>query len=151
MVQGFNGAFSHTGVLAYSIDWQAPVGVPIYASRAGFVDRVKSDSNETGKTSKFKDKANYVSIIHDDHSIGQYLHIKYRGACVKPGQEVKKGQLIAYSGNTGWSTFPHIHFHVYVCRPYIKEGWTTIPILFDDGKDGYVPKRKTKIKKWPLV
>ena len=70
MVQGFNGAFSHTGVLAYSIDWQAPVGVPIYASRAGFVDRVKSDSNEGGKSSKFKDKANYVSITHDDHSVG---------------------------------------------------------------------------------
>ena len=37
---------------------------------------------------------------------------------------------------------PHIHFHVYVCRPKLADGWTTVPILFDDGKDGYVPEKR---------
>lgn len=57
------------------------------------------------------------------------------------GQEIKTGQHIGYSGNTGWSSEPHIHFHVYVVCKLHPEGWKTIPVLFDDGKgNGYIPK-----------
>ena len=63
VLQGFHGTFSHKGQLAYSIDWASPINTPVHASRDGLVHKVKSDSNEGGGNSSFKDKANMVSIV----------------------------------------------------------------------------------------
>ena len=61
-------------------------------------------------------RANYVRIVHDDGSMGVYAHLDYNGVIVRPGQQVEAGQQIGRSGNTGFSTGPHLHFAVQVNR-----------------------------------
>ncbi len=110
--QGYNGAFSHRGEKA--IDFVMPEGTPVCAAREGLVIDVKDDSNRGCASSSCKSHGNYIQILHPDGSIANYAHLRYQGSSVKPGDKVQKGQVIGYSGNTGWSSGPHLHFDVYV-------------------------------------
>ena len=110
--QGYNGSFSHMGIFKYSLDFIMPVGEAIHAARGGIVIGAKQSSNEGGPTENFKDKANYVTILHNDGTIAEYLHLQQDGVSVSIGQQVAAGEAIGFSGNTGWSTAPHLHFHV---------------------------------------
>lgn len=51
-------------------------------------------------------------ILHNDSTIGRYLHFKHKGVAVKLGQKVKRNTIIGYSGSTGYSSNPHLHFAV---------------------------------------
>ena len=57
--------------------------------------------------------ANFVVILHSDGTTGEYYHLMQNGAIVSVGETVSQGQKIAYSGNTGHTTMPHLHFAVY--------------------------------------
>ncbi len=115
VVQGPHGSFSHTGALENAIDWSMPVGTQVCAARDGIVAGIKSDSDEGGPDlAKFKEKANYVAIYHADGTIGEYLHLRQNGVRVQIGQQVKAGDWIGLSGNTGFTSRPHLHFHVYI-------------------------------------
>mmetsp|Transcript_106587 Transcript_106587/g.188744 ORF Transcript_106587/g.188744 Transcript_106587/m.188744 type:complete len:447 (-) Transcript_106587:63-1403(-) len=142
--QGYNGHFSHWGHLKYSIDWNTKPGTPVVAAREGIVTRIRDDSQESGPMEEFRDKANLVSITHADRTIGEYLHLQYRGVVVRVGEFVEAGQVLGYSGSTGWSTTPHIHFHV--CKSVLydplrpdEHKFQTLPVKF--GEDGWVPAR----------
>jgi len=113
VTQGYNGKFSHTGSNQYAIDWQMPEGTPVFAARGGLVVKVKDDSNQGGSSVKYDRYNNYVLIRHDDGTLGHYCHLKKGGAKVKPGQIVRPGDLIALSGNTGFSSGAHLHFCVF--------------------------------------
>ena len=133
--QGFNTKKTHSNLNKYSIDWNMPENTEIYAARSGYVVEVKEDSNETGTTKEYLNKANYIKILHQDGSFAVYAHLKHNGVIVKKGTFVSQGKLIGYSGNTGFSTGPHLHFHV--GRPHIyKEKMTeiTIPFKFSNCK-----------------
>jgi murein DD-endopeptidase MepM/ murein hydrolase activator NlpD len=56
---------------------------------------------------------NYITIMHDDGSFAIYNHIKHNGGLVKIGDVVKKGDIIALSGNVGYSNGPHLHFECF--------------------------------------
>jgi hypothetical protein len=56
--------------------------------------------------------ANAVYILHNDDTIAAYVHLSHDGVCVRPGDVVAIGEIIGYSGNTGWANGPHLHFHV---------------------------------------
>ena len=55
---------------------------------------------------------NYVRILHDDGTMGVYLHLMRQSVTVQVGQRAELGSLIARSGNTGNSTGAHLHFVV---------------------------------------
>jgi len=110
--QGYNGGLSHKGLSAYAIDFSLPIGTPVYAAREGEVVGVDVSNNLGGGNPVYRPYMNYVNIRHSDGTLGNYYHLKFGGSAVKIGDTVKKGQLIAYSGNTGYTTAPHLHFSV---------------------------------------
>ncbi len=111
--QGFNGRFSHSKDSSrYAIDIAANVGTSVVAARSGVVVQVKDDYHMGGVNEYFLDKANYISIIHEDGSIARYVHILLGSAEVKPGDRVQVGQELAKSGSSGFSSGPHLHFVV---------------------------------------
>ncbi|GAB3747954.1 peptidoglycan DD-metalloendopeptidase family protein [Lysobacter olei] len=116
--QGFGGSFSHNDPQnRYAVDFAAPVGTPVLAARAGTVMQVESDFEKAGlNQEKYGGRANFVRIVHDDGSMSLYAHLKGEGAMVRVGQRVAAGQQIGLSGNTGFTTGPHLHFAVQVNR-----------------------------------
>ena len=130
IVQGFNGSFSHTGASRYALDFAAPIGTPVLAARGGVVVDIKSDSNQGGDTPEYAKYANYVVILHNDGTTGEYYHLKYQGVVVARGQPVQKGQLIGYTGSTGFSSLPHLHFGIYLARYH--GGYQSVPFKLEE-------------------
>jgi len=112
VTQSYGGDYSHTGDTHYAVDFAMPVGTPLLAARAGRVVAVREDSTVGGADRRYIDAANYVVIQHADGTFGEYLHLAPDGARVEPGEHVRRGQLIGRSGNTGFSSGPHLHFGV---------------------------------------
>ncbi|MDB5344716.1 MAG: mepM [Schlesneria sp.] len=112
VLQGYGGSYSHTDESHFSIDFQMPEGTPICASRSGVVYHVIDHFTDGGIHRSFLPKANAVYILHPDDSIAAYVHLMAGGSSVVAGEAVSTGQIIGYSGNTGWSSTPHLHFHV---------------------------------------
>ncbi len=131
--QGFGGRFSHYGENEYAIDFEMPEGTPVFAAREGIVAEVKDDSRAGGTSASYADDANYILVMHEDGSFANYAHLRHGGADVEPGDRVSEGQLVGYSGNTGRSSGPHLHFDV---RIPTREGrMQSIPFLLR-GPDG---------------
>jgi murein DD-endopeptidase MepM/ murein hydrolase activator NlpD len=101
---------SHKYNDTYAWDFRMPEGTPIVAARDGLVRLARGDSTEGGCDEKLAPKANYVVVSHGDGLETQYLH--FSAVVVKPGERVKQGQLLGFSGSTGWSCGPHLHFKV---------------------------------------
>ncbi len=115
--QGYNGRWTHYGRERYAIDFAMPEGTTVCAAREGVVVDLQESSKTGGPDRKYQDQDNYVSITHSDGTIGEYHHLKYDGVLVKVGDRVTASQAIAISGNTGYSTRPHLHFGVYSALP----------------------------------
>jgi murein DD-endopeptidase MepM/ murein hydrolase activator NlpD len=109
VIQGYGGLFSHNSTAA--LDFYMPVGTPVYAAREGDVFSYKDNGQKSGPFKKYKNDANYIMIRHPDGSFGCYWHLQYKGVVTKKGK-VEKGQLIGYSGDTGFVLGPHLHFSV---------------------------------------
>jgi murein DD-endopeptidase MepM/ murein hydrolase activator NlpD len=112
--QGFQGERTHTTPDSeFAIDIVMPVGTPVLAAQAGTVMDIEEDFNQGGiDRSKFVDKANHVRILHADGTMGLYAHLDLASVGVRPGGRIRAGQQIARSGNTGFSSGPHLHFAV---------------------------------------
>jgi murein DD-endopeptidase MepM/ murein hydrolase activator NlpD len=138
IIQGYNGRFSHKK--QYALDFKMPEGTPIHAARGGVVIKVKQDSNKSGRTIKFAEHGNFIVIYHEDGTLAYYYHLQQNGSKVKVGEQVTQGQFIALSGNTGWSTTPHLHFIVKFTK---IDGYGSLPTWFSTAK-----KAKTRLKAW---
>ncbi len=112
--QAFFGPHSHNGPgTDHAVDIPMPVGTPVVAARAGIVMDVARDFFGNGRDmEKYGTRANHVRILHDDGTMAVYAHLALEGVHAIPGQRVTAGQVIALSGNTGYSTGPHLHFVV---------------------------------------
>lgn len=98
-------------------DFDMPQGTPIVAARAGTVRAARGDSRMGGCYPQLSGDANYVVVSHGDLET-QYVHLS--AVVVKAGDQVREGDLIGYSGSTGFSCGPHLHFKV--MRPQ-GAGW----------------------------
>ncbi|MDJ0869158.1 MAG: M23 family metallopeptidase [Myxococcota bacterium] len=135
LTQGGNGGFSHRGRTAY--DFKMPVGTPILAARDGVVALVVDEYERGGRRKSLAGQANLVALAHDDGTIASYVHLE-RGAVVAVGQRVRAGQRIGLSGNTGYTTAPHLHFEVH--RNTADGESESIGIRFEDpSPQGRVP------------
>ena len=115
--QGFDGGFSHRDAQnRYALDFAADTGTPVLAARGGVVMQVASDFDKAGLTEKYGGRANFVRILHDDGTMALYAHLQESGVHVRIGQRVRQGQRIGLSGNTGFTSGPHLHFVVQVNR-----------------------------------
>jgi murein DD-endopeptidase MepM/ murein hydrolase activator NlpD len=121
VVQGYGGLFSHKHIAA--LDFAMPVGTPVCAAREGTIYAYKDDSDEGGPFAKYKNKANYLIIKHDDGSFGCYWHLQKNGVLIKNGR-VSKGQQIAISGATGLVFRSHLHFSVKLKLNYEMNSFT---------------------------
>lgn len=83
-----------------ALDFPAPEGTPIVASRSGTVLRVGSG----------KEPGNYILLLHDDGASTFYCHCS--AVLVAPQSDVAAGDVIALIGQTGSATGPHLHFEV---------------------------------------
>ena len=127
----------------YAVDIVMPIGTDIYAAREGMVIEVTSTNYRAGPNPEEDGaSANLVRILHDDGTFAVYAHLNWNTIRVRPGDEVKRGQYIADSGNTGFSSGPHLHFVVLrndgmrvESLPVVFEGPNGVDIKPEYGQD----------------
>jgi len=112
--QAFPDMTTHTDTAsAHAVDFVMPIGTDVFAARDGIVIEVASDFFENGTNlSVDGPRANVVRVLHDDGTMALYVHLNWNTIRVVPGQRVQRGEYLADSGNTGFSTGPHLHFVV---------------------------------------
>lgn len=110
LIQAYNSKMSHTKEL--SLDFKMKNGSKICAARDGVVIALKEDSDVGGLNNNFLNEGNHIIIRHEDGSVAMYWHLQKDAVVINMADTVKKGQLIGYSGNTGYTAFPHLHFQV---------------------------------------
>ncbi|MCK6551779.1 M23 family metallopeptidase [Myxococcota bacterium] len=88
----------------FGLDFHAHRGTPIYAARAGVVERARRQGGY----------GHCVVIAHEHGLETRYAHLSKYAKGIQPGVWVEQGELIGYSGNTGFSTGPHLHFETMI-------------------------------------
>ncbi len=111
----------------HAVDIALPVGTAIYAARAGTVIEIAYDSYSGGTRASDLQKANLVRVHHDDGTLGVYAHLAWNSIRVAPGQRIARGEYIADSGNTGFSSGPHLHFAV---QRNTGLAYSSVPVTF---------------------
>jgi murein DD-endopeptidase MepM/ murein hydrolase activator NlpD len=115
--QGPGGPTHWDPFARFAIDLAVAEGTPVLAARAGTVVFLENRYFESGlDRERFGSRANHVRILHDDGSMALYAHLFPESIDLEPGQRVEVGQQIGLSGNTGYSSGPHLHFVVLVHR-----------------------------------
>jgi murein DD-endopeptidase MepM/ murein hydrolase activator NlpD len=114
VTQGIDDATTHNRPGShYAVDIAMPEGTPVLAARGGIVMEMEDDFHGGGQQEeRYIDRANFVRILHDDGSMAIYAHLQPNSARVYPGGRVPTGAWIANSGNTGFSSGPHLHFAI---------------------------------------
>lgn len=130
VIQAPHGTFSHFAGSQdeEAWDWAMPEGTPVLAAREGVVVATRSDCTVGAVDESLKSDANYVIIRHGDGTFAEYQHLRPGGVTVKLGARVTAGQPLGESGNTGFTSRPHLHFSVF----HTVDGTlrTTLPVSF---------------------
>lgn len=140
LIQGNNSAFTHNLPNSnYAYDFNMPENSLVSAARGGTVGFVSVSNKKGGDNENYLQQANKIMVCHNDGTVGLYAHLRYKGALVDVGEQVYAGEVIGFSGNTGYSTTPHLHF-------VVLAGSKSVPIKFrelpDTLKSGFSYKQE---------
>lgn len=108
-------------------DYAVNTGTPIYAPADGVVEVVRPSKKGSG---------NFLRVQHSYGFSSSYSHLNK--FAVKSGEFVKKGDLIAYSGNSGLSSGPHLHYEIRFvgraldAKPFINWGVDEFESIFKE-------------------
>jgi murein DD-endopeptidase MepM/ murein hydrolase activator NlpD len=139
IAQAFGGKASHSDKQNYyAVDIVMPVGTPVLAARDGMVMTVDNDFYGAGlDMARYGDRANNIRIVHSDGTMAVYAHLELESAHVQVGDRVRAGQLLALSGDTGYTTGPHLHFCVQVNS---NMALISVPFEFTGSSGSFVPE-----------
>lgn len=127
IIQGYNGPFSHkkfeigTGNCKrvhddrFSLDFELEIGSEILASKDGEVILASDEITKyyTGLEHEIglRHMPNLALLKHSENEFTLYSHFMHKGLVVKRGDNVKQGDILGYSGLSGWiGPIPHVHF-----------------------------------------
>ncbi len=119
---------THTGVDKYAIDFVVSEGSAVVAAATGKIIFIKVDSNQGGDDLKYEDFKfyNHIVVKHSNGEYTEYGHLKFQGTDKNIGQLINAGDVIGYSGNTGYSEKPHLHFSVFILKK-MKSDFDKLP------------------------
>lgn len=120
----------------YAWDYGMPIGSEVLATIGGEVLRFASHFPEGRPEPRFRGKDNFVVVKHDDGTLGTYCHLLQNKVMVKVSQRVQAGDAIGLSGNSGYTSGPHLHFHV--AREVDPQMFIQIPGRFTGGKEKFI-------------
>ena len=128
-----------------AVDFTLPENTPIVAARDGTVIETEAANRYGGRDRVLLNMANYVRILHADETVATYAHLAPGGVTVAPGQRVTAGTLIGYSGATGYTAGPHLHFVVQKPAP-TAQGFAmrSLALRFYVGNPPYVFEPRTR-------
>ncbi|MFY7963867.1 MAG: M23 family metallopeptidase [Chitinophagaceae bacterium] len=142
--QGYFGSFSHQNERA--LDFTMNEGTPITAARDGVVINVVDNYNIACPNKSCIQYNNYINIYHNDGSFANYAHLKFKGSKVNIGDSVKQGDIIALSGNTGFTSGPHLHFVCYLAGMDKRRSIDTY-FKINNGEEAYILEEGNTYKK----
>jgi murein DD-endopeptidase MepM/ murein hydrolase activator NlpD len=119
---------THEGSGFYGYDFHVPENTPVLAMESGTVIRVIEHYETSHRDLSRVQEVNKVEVLHSDGSVAVYGHLKKDGVLPSLCEQVKAGQTIGFSGNTGFSSGPHLHVEVF--RPTGKGDYQTMPLKF---------------------
>ena len=132
--------YSHNGSWSqFAYDIPMPIGTNLVAVQSGKVLGVVEnfeDVQDGVNDISLYEKANYIDIEYPDRTRVFYTHLTINGALKSVGDNVNQAEVIALSGNSGWSSEPHLHFQLNECidtddRPnYTNTVCNSVPITF---------------------
>jgi len=133
----------------YAVDIPMPVGTVIVAARGGYIVDVQRQYDSGGFDPEYISKANVVTIFHDDGSFATYAHLLRYTSNVVPGQHIDAGVPIGLSGNSGFSSGPHLHF---VVQRNSRTGILSLPFRFESPSRGaFVPRSGDVLEAGPTA
>lgn len=118
----------HTGDSRYAYDFVTPEGTPVYPVEAGTVIKVINLYDGPHRDKRRLRENNRVLIQHDDGTVAVYAHLKKDSILVKECDRVTEEEVIAGSGNSGYSDAPHLHVEVF--RAVSGRRNSTVPLVF---------------------
>lgn len=125
--QGNDGAFSHSGLNQFAFDFTVDVGTEVIAARGGTVVYVVDGFGEGGPSIDKAHEANVIVVDHGGGTFDSYLHLEAGSLDVSVGDVVGTGDLLARSGNSGFTSGPHLHFAV------VDATMQSLPACFQPG------------------
>lgn len=122
------GQGTHHDALLHAVDFALPSGTPVLAAASGQVVAVEDGFPDNGALERHRCyEANYVAVWHAPQTFSRYYHLQQGSVCVRPGQSVARGQQLASSGHSGYSSGPHLHFDVVPFLPRCMASIHAVP------------------------
>jgi hypothetical protein len=148
IIQENNTNYTHnTEYNRFALDFNLKTKDTICSATDGYVVGIVDKYKFSGPGAEWRPFANFITIYEPDSGIfTQYVHLVQNGSLVQIGDEIKRGQAIALSGNTGKSTEEHLHFNCLI-PVNSKDGLKSVPIEFVGGIKSINLKKGDVLKK----